>query len=73
MDFLILFIAVVVPGLPGTGLGDYHLSLLAAKIIAMLFCYEVLIGEYRGQMGKIALSAIVVVAIICARAFAGGW
>lgn len=49
MDFLILFIALVVPNLPGLGITGHHLGLMTAQIIIILFSYEVLIGELRND------------------------
>ncbi len=49
-DFLIFFIAIVVPNLPDAQIRSYHMGVLAAEIISLLFGYEVLIGELRGRV-----------------------
>jgi UDP-GlcNAc:undecaprenyl-phosphate GlcNAc-1-phosphate transferase len=50
MDFLILFIALVVPNLPDPQIQSYHMGLVAAKIVVALFGCEVLFGELRGEL-----------------------
>jgi UDP-GlcNAc:undecaprenyl-phosphate GlcNAc-1-phosphate transferase len=52
MDFLILFVALVVPNLPDEQIQSYQMGLFAAKILVMFFGYEVLMGELRGRWGK---------------------
>ncbi len=59
MDFLILFIALVVPNLPDFAAGGIeHMGLIAVKMIAFFFSYEVLIGELRGEVGKLGIATI---------------
>lgn len=58
MDFLILFIALVVPNLPDAQIQSYHLGSIAAKVIVLFFSYEVLIGELRGRLDQLALWTI---------------
>ena len=41
-DFLILFIALIVPNLPDAHIQSYRMGLFAAKLIALLFSFEVL-------------------------------
>jgi UDP-GlcNAc:undecaprenyl-phosphate GlcNAc-1-phosphate transferase len=53
LDFLILFIALVVPNLPEVQ--KYQMGLVAAEIIALFFGYEVLLKEMRGQFNLIEL------------------
>jgi len=67
MDFLILFIALVVPNLPDTQIKSYHMGLIAAKIIVLFFTYEVLIGELRGKLSRLGLTTIVALVIIAVR------
>lgn len=58
MDFLILFIAMIVPNLPDQYIQSYHLGGVAAKIIVLFFSYEVLIGELRGRLNWVVFSTI---------------
>ncbi len=58
MDFLILFIALVVPNLPAVHLQNYYLGMLTSKIIALFFSYEVLIGELRGKLKRLSMAVI---------------
>jgi len=64
MDFLIIFFALVIPNLSDQGINNYHLGMLAAKIIAFLFSYEVLIGELRGEYNKLAVWTVVAMGVV---------
>ena len=59
MDFLILFIALVVPNLPDLGITGHHLGLMAAQIITILFSYEVLIGELRNEIKGLCVATVI--------------
>jgi len=66
MDFLILFIALVVPNFPDKQIQSYHLGLMAAKIIFFFFSYEILIGELRvdlNRLGAVTMLALVVMSV----------
>ena len=67
MDFLILFIALVVPNLPDEQIQSYHMGLLAAKIIVLYFTYEVLIGELRGKLKHLGLSTTAALVVMGVR------
>jgi UDP-GlcNAc:undecaprenyl-phosphate GlcNAc-1-phosphate transferase len=69
-DFLILFIALIVPNLPDAHIQSYRMGLFAAKLIAFLFSYEVLIGELRGELNGLGLNTIGALMIIFARGMA---
>ena len=66
MDFLILIVAIVVPNLPDPRIQSLDMGFLATKIIVLLFSFEVLIGELRGQIKNVVaatLAALLLVAI----------
>lgn len=63
MDFLVLFIALVVPSITGTHIQDLNMGMIAAKIIVLLFGYEVLIGELRGDLKRQIVFAAIALAI----------
>jgi len=69
MDFLILFIALIVPNLPDDQIQSYQVGLMAAKIIILCFSYEVLIGELRGKLTWIRLTTLAALVIICIKGF----
>ena len=71
MDFLILFIALVVPNLPDERIQSYHMGLVAAKIIVLFFSYEVLIGELRENLKYLVLATIPALVIMAVRGFMG--
>ena len=68
MDFLILFVATVIPNLPDVHIQSYHLGFLATKIIVFFFSYEVLIGEVRGEFGRLNITTLGALAVIALRA-----
>ena len=71
MDFLILFIALVVPNLPDERIQSYHMGLVAAKIIVLFFSYEVLIGGLREDLKRLVLSTIPVMVVMAVRGLMG--
>jgi len=71
MDFLILFIALVVPNLPDERIQSYHMGLVAAKIIVLFFSYEVLIGELREDLKRLVLATIPVMVVMAVRGWMG--
>jgi UDP-GlcNAc:undecaprenyl-phosphate GlcNAc-1-phosphate transferase len=71
MDFLILFIALVVPNLPDETIQSYQMGLLAAKVIVLYFSFEVLIGELRGDVKKLLVWTLAVLAVVIVRGLMG--
>ncbi|MCD6273959.1 MAG: undecaprenyl/decaprenyl-phosphate alpha-N-acetylglucosaminyl 1-phosphate transferase [Deltaproteobacteria bacterium] len=69
MDFLILFVALVVPNLPAVYFENNHLGLITAKIIVFLFSYEVIVGELRGESGKLGAATAGTFMIIFIKGF----
>ena len=66
-DFLILFIALIVPNLPDAQIQSYRMGLFAAKLIALLFSFEVLLGELRGELNGLSLHAVAALMIVFIR------
>jgi UDP-GlcNAc:undecaprenyl-phosphate GlcNAc-1-phosphate transferase len=58
MDFLILFLVAMLIKIPGEQLQEYHLGVIAAKIIIFYFSYEVLIAEQRQKSTRLALATM---------------
>lgn len=69
MDFLVLFIALVVPNLPDLWIKSYNMGLVAVKIIILFYSYEVLIGELRGKLKYVSISTLAMMAIIGIKGF----
>ena len=66
MDFLILFIVLVLPFVTGTYVEQKLMADFVSKTLMLFFSYEVLMGELRGQYGWLAVgtgAALVVVII----------
>jgi UDP-GlcNAc:undecaprenyl-phosphate GlcNAc-1-phosphate transferase len=66
-DFLILFIALIVPNLPDAHIQSYRMGLFAAKLIALLFSFEVLLGELRGELNGLSLHTVAALMIVFVR------
>jgi UDP-GlcNAc:undecaprenyl-phosphate/decaprenyl-phosphate GlcNAc-1-phosphate transferase len=65
-DFLILFLVAVCPNLPVLQLQEYHLGMIAAKVIILYFSYEVLLSELRCNFAgpaRMTLLALVLVTL----------
>jgi UDP-GlcNAc:undecaprenyl-phosphate GlcNAc-1-phosphate transferase len=67
LDFLILFLALVVPNLPESNMREYHLGMIAAKIIICYFSCEVILAELRGKFQRVALATLVALALMVVR------
>jgi UDP-GlcNAc:undecaprenyl-phosphate GlcNAc-1-phosphate transferase len=70
-DFLILFVALVVPNLPDERIRTWQMSLIAAKIVVLFFTYEVLKGELRLDTKRLSVTGIMVLMVISLRGFIG--
>ena len=64
VDFILLFVALVVPNLPDLAVHGFHMGFMAARIIVFFFVFEVLVGELRGKQGWLNLAAIVGLVIV---------
>ncbi len=71
MDFLIIFIAVIVPNLTVRSLQSQDLRLLAVEIIVLFFSYEVLINELREKFNFLALTTLAASLLLAVRGFTG--
>ena len=67
MDFLILFIALVVPNFPDQQIQSYHMGLMAAKIIFFFFSYEILIGELRVDLNRLGAATMLAMVVMSVR------
>jgi len=64
LDFLIVFLAVVVPNLPEQNLRAYSMGLVAAKTIVFYFSFEVLMAEQRDRHDTLAAGTVAALAIL---------
>jgi UDP-GlcNAc:undecaprenyl-phosphate GlcNAc-1-phosphate transferase len=71
MDFLILFICLIVPYLPDENIRNWQMGLVTAKIVVLFFTYEVLKAELRMEIKKLHLTCIIALLIISLRGFVG--
>jgi len=71
MDFLILFVALVVPNLPDARIQTWQMGLVAAKIVVLFFTYEVLKGELRLDTQRLGITGVLALMVISLRGFIG--
>jgi len=69
LDFLIVFLAVVVPNLPEENLRAYSMGLIAAKTIVFYFSFEVLMAEQRSRPERVAAGTVAALVILLVK----GW
>jgi len=69
MDFLILFVALVIPNLPDPKIQSFHMGMMATKVIVLLFSYEVWICELRERLGRAESSTIAALLVLAVRGF----
>jgi UDP-GlcNAc:undecaprenyl-phosphate GlcNAc-1-phosphate transferase len=71
MDFLILFIALVVPHVLSKYLHVENLATIASKTVMFYFSYEVLMGELRGRFTSLAFVSMLPLALVIIRGLTG--
>jgi len=58
LDYLMVFLAVMVPALPEMQFGDIHLSFLTAKLIVLFFSFELLLHVFAQRVTQLGLVAL---------------
>lgn len=71
MDFLILFVAFVLPNLPDERIRHWQMGFVATKIVVLFFTYEILKGELRLNTKKLTYTGVMALMIILLRGFIG--
>ena len=61
LDFLVIFVIILIPNLPDTALKGYLLGLVAVKTVILYYSYEVLVGELRRQSVNFTILATVII------------
>lgn len=69
MDFLILFIALVLPNFSGGFHLTHQIGLLTVKILIFFFGFEILAGELRGRMDFLGYSTVAALLLVTAKGF----
>ena len=69
LDFIILFVAIVVPNLPDAAIRSYHAGALASKIVVLFFVFEVLVGELRGELNRLAIAFATAMGVVAVKGF----
>ena len=64
LDFLVVFIVILISNLPNSALSYFHLGLVAAKTGVFFFSYEVIIGEVRLKSKKLTAVTITLLCIV---------
>ena len=58
LDYLMVFLAVVIPALPELQVGDVHLGLLASKLIVLFFSFELLLHVFSQRITQLGLVSL---------------
>ncbi len=69
LDYLMVFLAVMVPALPEMQIGDIHLSFLTAKLIVLFFSFELLLHVFAQRLTQLGLVALWLLCGIAIRAW----
>jgi len=67
LDILVLFVALVLPNLPGQQARNLNLDLIGAKIIILFFIYEIILGELRGKVAWVGLGTVATLLVMAVR------
>jgi UDP-GlcNAc:undecaprenyl-phosphate GlcNAc-1-phosphate transferase len=71
LDFLILFIALLVPNLPDPRLAHLRMGVVAGLVVVIFYSYEVWVEEARQMYRYPALAILAMLAIVALRGFIG--
>ncbi len=71
MDFLIIFLVLIVPFISGAYLQYKNFGLIVAATIMLFFSFEVLIGELRDRLNRLALLTSASLLVVVMRGFVG--
>ncbi len=64
LDFIVVFIVILISNLPNSALPNLHLGLVAAKTGVLFFSYEVIIGEVRLKSRKLTAATIMLLCVV---------
>ena len=64
LDFIVVFIVILISNLPNSALPNFHLGLVAAKTGVLFFSYEVIIGEVRLKSRKLTAATIMLLCVV---------
>ena len=67
LDFLVIFVIILIPNLPDSALKGYLLGLVAVKTVILYYSYEVLVGEMRRTSKQFTISAAVFILLVGAK------
>jgi UDP-GlcNAc:undecaprenyl-phosphate GlcNAc-1-phosphate transferase len=71
LDYLIIFIAIVVPNLPDERIRNWQMGFIASKIVVLFFTYEILKGEMRLNTKNLGFACVAALMILSIRALTG--
>ena len=64
LDFLVVFVIILIPNLPNYAVEGYVLGMVAVKTVIMFYSFEVLIGESRREIVNYKITAAVLAMIL---------
>jgi UDP-GlcNAc:undecaprenyl-phosphate GlcNAc-1-phosphate transferase len=68
LDYVLLFTAIIVPNLPFLSGHNFQLGPIAAKIIVLVFIFEVMTGELKGRKSCFNWGAVAALLVVVVRA-----
>ena len=68
-DFLIILASFLITSIPEIRNAVEDISLITAKLIALFFAFEVLLGETRGEVNKLALFTMTCLGTLAVKSF----
>ena len=71
MDFLIMFLVLLVPNLPDDQIQSFQMGPMAAKIILLIFGYELILTEIRGKTHWLWAATLFSMAVVTAKGILG--
>lgn len=72
MDILVFIVILIFPNLPSIHFGTHHAGMILAKVLVILFSYDVLAGELRGNLGRVIPPMMIIYASLGIRGIWGG-
>jgi UDP-GlcNAc:undecaprenyl-phosphate GlcNAc-1-phosphate transferase len=61
LDFLVIFVILLIPNLPDVALQGYLLGLVSVKTVILYYSYEVLVGELRRNSSNFIITTAVII------------
>jgi len=71
LDILVFLVIPIFPNMPSLNILGFSSGILFAKVLILFFCYDVLAGELRGNLGRLAKLTMALFLLLALRGFTG--